>query len=83
MTGPDAPTEDDSKRDGFLSYAAEWHSMTHGVFKGFTTHPFQTPPQPDNADVRKESHYYAGGYMIGTLLQVGLIAAFTYTGLSF
>lgn len=81
MTGPDAPTEDASKRDGFLSYAAEWHSFTHGVFKGFTTQPFQTPPQPDNKDVKEESHYYRGGYLLGTALQLALVAVFTYYGL--
>jgi hypothetical protein len=34
MPGPDAPTEADSKRDGFLSYATEWHSLTIGAGAG-------------------------------------------------
>lgn len=34
MTGPDAPTERASERDGFLSYASEWHSLTIGAGAG-------------------------------------------------
>ena len=34
MPGPDAPTERASERDGFLSYASEWHSLTIGAGAG-------------------------------------------------
>lgn len=73
---PDAASEDASDYDGFLSYAAEWHAFTHGVFKGFTTAPWKTPPAPDNRDVRSEPHYYRGGYMLGTAAQVVILTLF-------
>lgn len=70
---PDGYTEDETERDGVFSYAAEWHAFTHGVFLGITTKPWRTPPEPTNRDVDLESHYYRGGYVIGTLLQVALL----------
>lgn len=70
---PDGFTEDETNRDGVFSYAAEWHAFTHGVFLGLTTKPWRTPPEPTNRDVELESHYYRGGYVIGTLLQVALL----------
>lgn len=73
IRGADAATEDESKRDGFLSYSAEWHAFTHGVYLGFTTRPQRTPEQPDNEDVQKEPHYYRGGYIIGSGLQLLVI----------
>lgn len=79
MVSPDAPSEDDSERNGVLSYAAEWHALTHGVYLGLTTRPRVTPPQPQNRDVRKEPHYYRGGYVIGTLLHLA-IAGLTGAG---
>ena len=72
---PDAASESGTSRDGAFSYAAEWHAFTHGVFLGLTTKPWKTPPTPNNADVRKENHYYRGGYVLATLLQLALIAA--------
>lgn len=30
----DAPTEDESERNGFLSYAGEWHAATIGIGVG-------------------------------------------------
>lgn len=73
---PSAPSEDETEYDGFLSYAAEWHAFTHGVYKGVTTMPYRAPPEPDNPDVNKEPHYYRGGYVLGTLLQLGIIVFF-------
>lgn len=77
---PDGATESETDRNGFLSYAAEWHSVTHGVYMGLTTRPWRTPPEPAVDDVVKESHYYRGGYVIGTLLQVVIVFCFVRTG---
>lgn len=71
---PSAPSEDDTDYDGAFSYAAEWHAFSHGVYKGLTTKPWRTPPEPDNADVEKESHYYRGGYVLGTLVYAVILA---------
>lgn len=67
--------ESDDDYDGFLSYAAEYHSLTHGVYLGLTTHPLRTPPEPENRDVELEPHYYRGGFVIGTLVQVFVAVA--------
>lgn len=81
MSGPDAPREEDSERNGLLSYAAEWHAFSNGVYFGVATKPRASPPSIDNLtvkaqrDVRKEPHYFRGGYVIGQLLQIGLVAA--------
>ena len=34
MELPDAPTEEDTERDGFLSYASEWHAAAIGAAAG-------------------------------------------------
>lgn len=70
---PSQPRESDTDYDGFLSYSAEWHAFSHGIYMGFTTHPFQTPPEPKNRDVDRETHYYRGGYILGSLIQVFLV----------
>lgn len=67
--------ESSGEYNGFLSYAAEWHSLTHGVYVGLTTHPLRTPPEPENRDVDLEPHYYRGGFVIGTLFQALLAVA--------
>lgn len=63
---------DDAPTDTFLSTSPEWHAFGHGVYKGLTSHPLRTPPEPDKEDVRKESHYYRGGYVVGTILQLAI-----------
>lgn len=74
MPLPDEPDESDTARDGFLSYAAEWHAFTHGVYNGMKSWRARPKEIPENRDVQKEPHYYKGGYVLGTILQ-GLIAA--------
>ena len=74
-TGHDAADEAASARDNAFSHAAEWHAFAHGVYKGLTTKPWKTPPVPDRPDVKQESHYYRGGYVAGTLVQVVILAA--------
>lgn len=36
---PDGATEDETERDGFLSYAGEWHALLSGVGAGITSNP--------------------------------------------
>ena len=69
---PDGPTESTTARNGFLSYAAEWHAFSHGVYFGLTTLPVRTPPEPQTPDVQTELPYYRGGYVLGTLMQVSI-----------
>lgn len=69
MSGPDSSTEKESKRDGFLSYAAEWHALSIGVYDGMKDWRARPGELPDNEDVQKEPHYYKGGYVVGTVLQ--------------
>lgn len=80
MSLPDGPTEDDTERDGFLSYAGEWHAVAHGVYNGLTDSLLSARPIPDNPDVEEETHYYKGGYVLGTLIQAGLIVLASYFG---
>lgn len=77
MSGPDAPTESDSERDGFLSYAGEWHAFTIGMYSGVTSvRGFRDTP-PDNPDVEEEPHYYKGGYLVGLSAQWATVIATT------
>ena len=71
------PTEDADDYDGVLSYAAEWHAFTHGVYDGMRSLRARPGDLPENKDVQAEPHYYKGAFIIGTLLQAGLAAAAT------
>lgn len=53
----------------FLSTTPERHAAGHGLYKGITTRPWRTPPEPDNPDVDAESHYYRFFYVVATALQ--------------
>lgn len=77
MAGPDAPSEDDTERNGFLSYAAEWHSLSHGLYDGIRS----IKTMPTNADVQKEPHYYKGAYVVGTVFQFTVIVLTALLGL--
>lgn len=47
MPGPDAPRESDTERDGFLSYATEWHSLAIGSASGLVGGlTYGTPTEP-------------------------------------
>lgn len=81
MSGPDSPTESGSERDGFLSYAAEWHAFAIGVYDGMKNWRARPEELPSNDDVEKEPHYYKGGYVIGTLLQLFIVAVLGYFGM--
>ena len=72
--------ESDSEYDGAFSSTREWHSATHGLYKGVTTKPWRTPPEPDVKDVRKERYYYRGCYLIGTLLQILMVLGLARLG---
>jgi hypothetical protein len=69
------PSEDADDYDGVLSYAAEWHAFSHGVYDGMRSLRARPGDLPENEDVEKEPHYYKGAYIIGTLLQAALAAA--------
>jgi hypothetical protein len=71
--GMDAEEESDSERNGFLSYAAEWHSLSLGTFDGMKTWRVRPKEYPDVDDVQAEKWYYAGGYVLGTLLQLVVV----------
>lgn len=81
---PDGYKESDTERDGFLSYAAEWHAFSHGFYDGMTTRPrrWSKHEKPDNKDVKKEPHYYKGGFVLGSGVQIGAIVGLTAGGLS-
>lgn len=78
MSLPDGARESDTESDGFLSYAAEWHSLSHGVYDGMRTYRVRPGTLPDSEDVQKEPHYYKGGYVLGTLLQWLIVLAVGY-----
>lgn len=73
-------SESDTERDGALSYPAEWHALAHGVYDGIRSWKGKPGRPPENPDVEKEPHYYKGGYVAGTVLQVVLMAAVAYIG---
>jgi hypothetical protein len=57
-------------RTGFLSTRAEIHSLALGTFDGMKTWRVRPKAMRDNDDVEAEPHYYAGGYVVGTGLQL-------------
>jgi len=70
---PDASSEDGSKRAGFLSYAAEWHSFSIGFYDGMKSPKTRPKKLPENPDIQEEPHYYKGAYVLGTVLQLAII----------
>lgn len=76
---PSAPTESSTEYDGFLSYAAEWHSLAIGSFLGLASVLAQSPElaalllahalgerrsKGHWADVGREVAYAAGGFVV-------------------
>lgn len=57
----DASSEEDSKRDGFLSYSAETHAAMNGFYKGATG----MRPNPTEPDSEREVHYFRGFFVAG------------------
>lgn len=82
MSIPDEPSEDDTDRDGVLSYAAEWHALAHGVYNGMRSWRSRPGDLPDHPDVKKEPHYYKGGYFLGTVFQLLILLLVTFVGVS-
>jgi hypothetical protein len=68
-------SEKDTARNGVLSYPAEWHALGLGTYDGMKTWRVSPKGMRDNDDVDAEPHYYAGGYVVGTLLQLCIVAA--------
>lgn len=69
-------SEDGTVRDGFLSYPAEWHSFAWGLYAGMKDWKPGPGGLPDDPDVRAEPHYYKGGFVIGSVLQIAGMALF-------
>jgi len=67
----------------FLSTPPEIHAFVFGISHGSRSKNLAPTEYPDNPDVRKEPHYYAGGYIFGTFLQLGIITLLAYTSLQF
>lgn len=65
--------EDDTARDGTLSYSKEWHALGYGIYYSLLTlRP--VPGLVDYArdsydDVDKEPHYYVFGFILGSVIQ--------------
>lgn len=57
-------------RTGFLSTRAEIHSLALGAYDGMQTWRVRPKEMRDNDDVEAEPHYYSGGYVAGTILQL-------------
>lgn len=77
---PDGKTEADTERDGFLSYAAEWHSFVHGFYAGLRTIRLRAVELPENTDVQKEPAYFKGGFILASLLQIAILVLASYAG---
>lgn len=74
------PSESDSERNGFMSYAAETHAIGHGLYDGMTNLRPTPKTLPNNRDVQKEPHYYKGAYVFGTILHVIVVVVGIATG---
>lgn len=73
-----ATEESATERDGFLSYSAEVHAVGHGVYGGLTSpRPWAAGELPDNPDVQAEPHYFKGGFVVGSILQLVFIVVIT------
>lgn len=67
-------SESDSRYDGPLSTYPEWHAFQHGLYDSFRSVKPKAPALPDIEDVNAEPHYYKVGWLIGTVLHLGLMA---------
>ena len=57
----------------FLSTHAEVHAFAHGIYSGLTEWKGIDSETMQNPDVIREPHYAKGGYILGTMLRVGVI----------
>lgn len=57
----------------FLSTTTEWHAFTIGIYDGLARLRPYPNSLPDNPDVRAEPHYFKGGFVLATLLQVAVL----------
>ena len=72
-----AASEDDTERDGFLSYSGETHAVGVGIYYGFIDFRDWGGLPEDYAEGKNiEPGWYAkGGYIIGAILRVSLYIA--------
>jgi len=77
-------SEDESEYDGFLSAPDERHALVNGFFRGLydgrkSLNPMPSKcskyPKPKDGEVGDELHYWRGGFIAGTVVQYGVIAA--------
>lgn len=67
----------------FMSTHAEVHSFVIGMAYGLSpVKGFDNIPM-DNEDVKKEPHYFYGGYVLGEILEKILIIAIAITGVAY
>ena len=57
----------------FLSTHEEIHAFVHGIYAGMTEWKGIDSETMKNPDVVVEPHYCKGGYILGTILRVGII----------
>lgn len=65
-----ATEESDTKRDGFLSYSAEWHAAVSGFRKGL----MGMKPTPEQPDSKEEKRYFNWFHTFGRLVSVAIAA---------
>lgn len=86
---PDGATEEETSRDGFLSYAVEWHALAVGLAAGLAagatgsfeilgvivavTVGIRAAPVKPLRQLKREPWYALGGVVIGFL--IGLAAS--------
>lgn len=77
IRGAGAPTESDSKRNGVLSYSAEFHALAIGFYAGFIDfkdwHGLDKRAR-ENPDVMMEMGYARGGYVLGAVIRTLIVA---------
>jgi len=49
------------------------HAFVHGIYAGLTEWKGIDSETMQNPDVIQEPHYVKGGYILGTMLRVGII----------
>jgi hypothetical protein len=77
-------SEEETEYDGFLSAPSERHALANGFFRGIydgrrTLNPFPSKcsayPKPEDGAADGEIHYWRAGFMVGNLVQYGIIGA--------
>lgn len=72
-----APNEEDTERDGFLSYSAETHGLALGFYHGFIDFKDWGGLPEGYAEGKhvEAGHYPKAGYVIGAVVRVACYVA--------